>query len=149
MQKSLEAYRNSGIRPNWKFLKRVCYNDKFCKNKSLKQNVTSMLRTTHSQHFLKSNNIHAAYFYWVSFKQQFPEKMNILGISKPQKWRKFKNNEPQTKIIGSYKKIVFFCWKWSKSWQNKQALFTFEYLRTLSQFYRFTNCVLTHSPYIS
>ena len=31
--------------------------------------------------------------------------MNILRISKPQKWRKFKKkNDPQTKFTGSYKK---------------------------------------------
>ena len=30
--------------------------------------------------------------------------MNILRISKPQKWRKFKKNDPQTKVTGSYKK---------------------------------------------
>ena len=29
-------------------------------------------------------------------------------MSKPQKCRKFKNNEPQTKFTGSFKKIVFF-----------------------------------------
>ena len=30
--------------------------------------------------------------------------MNTLRISKPQKWRKFKKNDPQTKFTGSYKK---------------------------------------------
>ena len=30
--------------------------------------------------------------------------MNILRISKPQKWRKFKKNDPQTKFSGFYKK---------------------------------------------
>ena len=30
--------------------------------------------------------------------------MNILRISKPQKWRKFKKNDLQTKFTGSYKK---------------------------------------------
>ena len=30
--------------------------------------------------------------------------MNILRISKPQKWRKFKKNDPQTKFTGSHKK---------------------------------------------
>ena len=29
--------------------------------------------------------------------------MNILRISKPQKWRKFKNSKPQTKLTRSYK----------------------------------------------
>ena len=40
--------------------------------------------------------------------------MNILRISKPQKWRKFKNNDPQTKFTGSYKKdcISFVNNKW-------------------------------------
>ena len=33
--------------------------------------------------------------------------MNILGISKPQKRRKLKNNKPQTKFTGSCKKIIF------------------------------------------
>ena len=33
--------------------------------------------------------------------------MNILRTSKPQKWRKFKENDPQTKFTGCYKKIVF------------------------------------------
>ena len=33
--------------------------------------------------------------------------MNILRISKPQKWRKFKKNDPQTKFTGSYKKDPF------------------------------------------
>ena len=33
--------------------------------------------------------------------------MNILRISKPQKWRKLKKNSPQTKFTGSYKKLVF------------------------------------------
>ena len=30
--------------------------------------------------------------------------MNILRISKPQEWRKIKNNDLQTKFTGSYKK---------------------------------------------
>ena len=29
--------------------------------------------------------------------------MNILIISKPQKWRQFKKNDPHTKFTGSYK----------------------------------------------
>ena len=34
--------------------------------------------------------------------------MNISRISKPQKWRKFKNNEPHTKFTRSYKKKNVF-----------------------------------------
>ena len=30
--------------------------------------------------------------------------MNFLRISKPQKWRKFKKNDPQLKLTRSYKK---------------------------------------------
>ena len=41
LQKSLEAYHNSGIQPNEKFLKRVPYNGQFCKNRSLKLDKTS------------------------------------------------------------------------------------------------------------
>ena len=36
LQKSLEAYRNSEIQSNYKFLKRVSYNYQFSKNRSLK-----------------------------------------------------------------------------------------------------------------
>ena len=43
-------------------------------------------------------------FYWFSFKLKFPKKLNILRTCKPQKWRKFKKNDPQTKFTGSYKK---------------------------------------------
>ena len=35
--------------------------------------------------------------------------MNILRMPKPQKWRKFKKNDPQTNFTGSYKKMYFFC----------------------------------------
>ena len=40
--------------------------------------------------------------------------MNILKISKPQKWRKFKKNDLQTKFAGSYKRecIYFVSNKW-------------------------------------
>ena len=40
LQKSLEAYRNSGIQPNYKFLKRLSYDGQFCKNGSLKLGKT-------------------------------------------------------------------------------------------------------------
>ena len=43
LQKSFEAYLNSGIQSNQKFLKRVSYNDQFSKNRSLKFDKT--LRT--------------------------------------------------------------------------------------------------------
>ena len=33
--------------------------------------------------------------------------MNVLRISKPQEWRKFKKNDPQTKFTEAYKKFVF------------------------------------------
>ena len=43
LQKLFEAYHNSGIQSNQKFLKRVSYNDQFSKNESLKFDKT--LRT--------------------------------------------------------------------------------------------------------
>ena len=33
--------------------------------------------------------------------------MNILRISKPQKWRKFKKNDPRQSLLGLTKKIVY------------------------------------------
>ena len=46
-------------------------------------------------------------FYWFSFKWQFPKKVNILRISKPQKW-KFKNSEPQIKVYWLLQKNIVF-----------------------------------------
>ena len=64
LQKSLEAYRDPGIQRNIKFLKRVLYNDQFCKNRSLKfDNINNILRIIHSCHFMKINNIQVAYFH--------------------------------------------------------------------------------------
>ena len=40
--------------------------------------------------------------------------MKVLRISKPQKWWKFKNNEPQTKFTGSCKKKIISFVKNSK-----------------------------------
>ena len=37
--------------------------------------------------------------------------MNILRLFKPQKWRKSKKNDPQTKFTGTYKKTVFLLLK--------------------------------------
>ena len=53
LQKSLNAYRNSEIQPNKKFLKRVPYNDQFCKTRDLKFDKPFMLRIIQSWHFLK------------------------------------------------------------------------------------------------
>ena len=33
--------------------------------------------------------------------------MNILRISKSEKWRKFKSNDPQTRLLGLIKKVLF------------------------------------------
>ena len=38
-----------------------------------------------------------------------PKQINMLRISKPQKWGECMNNEPQTKFTGSYKKgCIYF-----------------------------------------
>ena len=57
------------------------------------------------------------FFTGLVFNSSSLKKMNILRISKRQKWRKFKKNDPQLKLTGSYKKdcISFF--------NNKEQIF--------------------------